>query len=139
MNINHYNIPIEKDGSEKDFIAQSVQILFVLPQIQKINQFGDLLTKIGDSFSDQIKAPYAVISSSQFIQLKEQLIVRKKSMLILAMGITPKDLVCQIDHLLYHPLRLQYFQFIFADDIAMIAEQKKLKVALWNAFKSIEL
>lgn len=125
---------IEEDHSWKEKIDKEQSIIVVVKNASSTDL--DLLNKIFQAVGKDMAAEVCVINISQSLTYKELTLLfdLKK---VLVFGIFPKDFGLHINIDIYQTIVFQKVQFLFSDNLQIIANNLPKKKQLWTQLQTM--
>ncbi len=133
MNLSH-----QKDVMGSIAGKNTKKVLIVLADIQKDNPLFQYLTKIVAAVDLDIEKDVGLLILTNNDGFSFSKIVGKMTIeTAIFFDVSPRRAGLNINYIKYQWLFIQNRHLLFADDLATIQDSKDLRMALWNALKSL--
>ncbi|MEM9822326.1 MAG: hypothetical protein AAF985_14685 [Bacteroidota bacterium] len=145
LNLNFFDAQIflgpEKENEAKvPFSSNHKKVIAIYTEERSAKEHLDLLNKILSAVNFDLKEdvqsiPLSTEEKASFIGLQTNPPIDN----VLLFGISAKQLGLHFDYELYAPLKCNGCRFLFADELAVISQDKSLKGRLWQSLQAMFL
>jgi hypothetical protein len=134
----YFRLPELENRTSDIIISSEKKLLVVTPNMSEDQESRKTLIAIINAMKLDAKSDvnYAFVNDDNNIYCEDLLDGVK---LVILFGIPPEQLNININEIKYHLLKLEKYNLIYCDDMAMLNNNKALKMKLWNIIKDITL